>query len=194
MMIRTSALVPFVLTALASFAACAPRASSPGGPQAVVVTDAEGHARPLTAALAPGKTTVVTFFSAHCPCQRAHDARLIALYEQYHPRGVEFLALDAEARATPASDVAESKERHYPFPLLTNADGAAADAFGVVSATHTLVFDGDGRVRYTGAIDSDRKSLSADAHPYLQEALDDVLAGRDVRTPSGKVLGCALER
>jgi hypothetical protein len=172
--------------------ACAPPAKRPLEERMRVVDEA-GRPRDLHE-LAGGAATVVTFFSVHCPCQAAHDARLVALYEAYHPRGVAFVAIDAEVTATRERDAEEANRRAYPFPLWTSANGSAATAFGAEAATFTVVIDREGRVRYAGGIDSDRSHLTDDAAPYLKDALDDVLAGRETRTPRGKVLGCALSR
>ena len=160
----------------------------------MLVTGDDGRPRDLHAALATAPAMVVTFFSVHCPCQAAHDARLVALYEKYHPRGGAFVAIDAEVTATPERDRDEALRRRYPFPLWTSANGSAASVFGAEAATYTVVIDRAGHVRYAGGIDSDRSHLTDDAEPYLQDALDDVLAGRPTRTPRGKVLGCALAR
>jgi peroxiredoxin len=138
--------------------------------------------------------TVVTFFSADCPCQRAHDARLREMADRYRARGVAFVAVDAEATATPAGDAEEARRRGYPFPLLTDPRGAAADALGATYATYSVVLDASLRVRYRGAVDSDRIHLRDDADPYLGDALDRLLAGREPARGATEALGCALRR
>ena len=136
----------------------------------------------------------MTFFSAGCPSQKLHDARLVALARAYAPRGVRFVAIDSEADASAERDAAEAAARGYPFPLLVDPNGAWADRFGAGSSTETVVLDRDGRVRYRGGIDSDRTHASADAQLWLRDALDALLAGqappRAVTTP----LGCAIRR
>jgi peroxiredoxin len=191
--LTSSRLFAGVALLLGTGAACAPAPRRPLE-QRMLVTDETGRARDLRAELGASSVMVVTFFSVHCPCQAAHDARLVALYERYHPRGVAFVAIDAEVSATRERDAEEAKRRGYPFPLWTSANGSAASAFGADSATHTVVIDREGRVRYAGGIDSDRSHLTDGADPYLADALDDVLAGKETRTPRGKELGCALLR
>lgn len=148
----------------------------------------------VTAIAAKADVTVVTFFSAHCPCQAAHDERLRALAATYAPKGVQFVSIDAEASATPEKDEKERLERKYPFPIWTDAKGQSADALGAVYATYTVVLDRQGAVRYAGGIDSDRTHLTDDAETYVKNALEDSLHGRPVRVAQGKVLGCALSR
>jgi len=185
------------LVGLLGLAACAsapPPAQHADALAGIVVTDSGGRAIDLRTETTGAPATVVEFFSAHCPCQKAHDERLVLLHDVYAPRGVRFVAIDAETGASPARDAEEARARGYPFPLLADATGAAARALGAEFATTTIVLDREGNVRYRGGIDSDRTHLTDDAEPYLRDALDDVLAGRAPRKPTGKVLGCTLER
>jgi peroxiredoxin len=139
------------------------------------------------------RLTVLFFFADHCPCQAAHDARLRDLYALYHPRGVDIFAVDSEVRATRDRDAAEAAKRGYPFPILLDRGGALARRVGAEYATETFVVDAQGTVRYHGGIDSDKRALHADATPFLQNALDDLLADRPPRRVESKALGCALQ-
>ena len=73
--------------ALLAFAACATTAPK--------VTSIDPAALPSRA-----PWTVLVFFSPTCHCLEQHDARLVALYEAYHARGVQFLMEDSEVRGT----------------------------------------------------------------------------------------------
>lgn len=175
-----------------SLAGCA-RALGPGqtiAPTELAGTDGSAHEIPSHE---PGAgLTVVVFFAAHCPCQEAHDARMIDLHARYHSRGVDFVAVDSETGVTFETDAVEVAKRRYPFPILLDAGGALARALGAESATESFVIDRTGAVRYHGGLDSDRKELHDDATPYLRDALDDLLANRPVRRAESKPLGCAL--
>lgn len=138
--------------------------------------------------------TVLVFFSGHCPCQTAHDERLVALDARYAPRGVQFYAIDSEVGATADRDRAEAARRRYRFPILTDDGATIATAVGAESATYTLVVDRVGAIRYRGGIDSDRTHLTPAATPYLADALEDLLAGRAPRVAESRALGCALTR
>lgn len=137
--------------------------------------------------------TVLVFYSPHCHCLSAHEARLLALYERYHPRGVQFYLVDSEVGATPERDAAEVRAHGYPFSMVTDAGAKLADQVGAKYASYAVVADAQGTIRYRGGIDSDAIHLTRDATPYLANALDDLLAGRDPRTPEAKALGCALQ-
>ena len=155
----------------------------------------DGPSSPRVEALTHGaELTVVEFFSARCPCQRAHDARLRALAEAFAPSSVRFVAVDAEADATPARDDDEARARGYPFPLISDPGGGVADQLGAQYATFVVILDQHGRVRYRGGIDSARVHLTDDARPYLRDALERLLAGGAPDLIETKTLGCALRR
>jgi len=138
--------------------------------------------------------TVLIFFSSHCHCLDAHQGRIIALFDEFHRRGVEFAMIDSEVGASIARDNIESQRRGYAFPILLDRGAKLADALGAEYATYSVVIDSRGRVRYRGGLDSDKMHLHDDAQQFVRSALDDLLAGRSVRVPEGKTLGCALER
>jgi AhpC/TSA family len=169
------------LAALAACAACAGR-----GPKVAFIDPAALPSR------APW--TVLVFFSPTCHCLEQHDGRLRAIFRAYHPRGVQLLMVDSEVRGSERRDEEEARRRGYPFPIVRDRGAVLADELGAQYATYSVVLDPAGRVRYHGGIDSDRNHLHEDATPYLQDALDDVLAGRPVRIVEGKTLGCSLEK
>jgi hypothetical protein len=159
-----------------------------------------GCAAPPAGAVDPGTlptrapVTVLVFFSPGCHCLAAHDARLVSLAGRYGSRGVQFFMVDSEATGDEARDQAEAHRRGYPFPVLLDRGAALADRVGAEYASDAVVLDAAGRVLYHGGIDSDRNDLHDDATPYLQDALDDVLAGRPPRLARRDTLGCSLRK
>jgi hypothetical protein len=170
-------------------AACAPSRSPAVVPVVLHATD--GRAAPLAAELRAHRLTVVTFFSAHCPCQRAHDVRLRALVAKETGRGVGFVIVDSEESATLASDGAEAQARGYPIVL--DDEGQLARALGAEYATYAVLLDHDGKILYRGGFDSDKSHLRDDRTAYLEEAIDDALAGRPPRRAEAKAFGCTLQ-
>jgi peroxiredoxin len=159
-------------------------------PKSLVGTDGAPH--PI-APEGDQRLLVLFFFSAHCPCQAAHDPRLRALHATYRTRGVDFVAVDSEQGATLERDRDEAEKRGYTFPILLDPGGALAQKVGAAYATEVVIVDRSGTVRYHGGIDSDRTHLEDDATPYLRDALEDLLAGRAPRRAMSKALGCALQ-
>ena len=138
--------------------------------------------------------TVFVFFSPDCRVLDAHEPRLRALFDAYHPRGVQFFMVDSEVRGSLERDTTEARRRGYPFPILGDRGANLANALGAEYATYAVVFDDHARVRYRGGIDTDKSHVHDDATPYLKNALDDLLADREPRVTEGETLGCALQK
>lgn len=191
-----------VLRAAAAWLAlcCASCATTRGGPPLAVevpsvpVVGPRGESLDAHALARGAPLTVLIFFSPDCHCLSAHEPRLRALYDAYHSRGVQFFMVDSEVRGSLGRDAAEANRRGYPFPILGDRGAKLADALGAEYATYTVVLDAGARVHYRGGIDSDKSHLHDDATPYLQDALEDLLAAREPRYPEGKTLGCSLQK
>jgi peroxiredoxin len=153
-------------------------------------TDGESYA--IKQALGRAPLSVFTFFSASCPCQRAHDARLKELAEAYRARGVQFFAVDSEAGSTLAKDREEAKARQYGFPILRDEQGELAKALRVRFATGTVIVDSRGKVHYRGGIDQDKRQAKPGSRFFLREALDHLIAGAEPDPAEPKALGCFL--
>jgi hypothetical protein len=152
-------------------------------------TDGVVHAVPAGAA---ASFTVLVFFSANCATQRAHDPRLVELARRYQRQGVVFFAVDSELGSRAEEDALEAHLRHYPYPILIDAQARLAGVLDAEYSTYSVVLDREGRVRYHGGIDSDQIHMTRDATTYLRDALDDLLAGREPRRTFGDTLGCSL--
>jgi len=184
---------PALLVTALALGACGPRApASPVIPELTLV-DTAGGTTTVPDDLARAKVTVVVFYAEHCPCFSVHEARLRELVRAYADRGVRVILVDSEVSATRERDARAAAERGLPAIAL-DPGGKLADALGADYATFTVVFDEQGRVRYRGGIDSDKARLNDDAAAYVRNAVDDLLAGREPRTPEGKALGCALQK
>ena len=178
---------------VAALGACAPPPRAPSRLPEATLLASDGPRR-LAEIVRPGRVTVIEFFSADCPCQAAHDARLRELAAAYRGRGVDVVAVDSEAGASPERTETEAKSRSYPFPILADPRGALADALGAEFATYTVVVDGAGNVRYRGGLDSDRTHVTDGASLWVRDAVERLLAGGSPDPAEAEALGCALRR
>lgn len=158
----------------------------------LVLPGSDGRTYDVRAAVAHSKLTAFVFYARSCPCLAVHEPRLQALAATYRARGVSWFIVNSEVGADPVEDALEARRRGYAFPLLTDRGGKLAKSMHAEFATHTIVVDDTGRVRYSGALDSDKNRLHDDARRYLADALNELLAGREPRDAGREPLGCAL--
>lgn len=147
--------------------------------------------------LADRELLVLVFSSNRCPTAKAYAGRLNALQAEYGPRGVQLLAINSnDPHLYPEESyqgmVVRSAEDGYTFPYLLDEGQVLARAYGPTRTFHVFVLDRDRRVRYEGRFD-DARLPERVTTPDLANALDDLLAGREVRVPHTRAFGCSLD-
>jgi peroxiredoxin len=133
------------------------------------------------------------FLANHCPYVASWEDRIVAIAGEYAGRGVAFAGISSNDVARFPQDGPDAMAaKDYPFPYLHDADQSAARAYGATRTPEVFLFDNDRLLRYHGAVDSDWED-GADAEPYLRQALDEILTGRDVSVPETRPLGCTIK-
>jgi thiol-disulfide isomerase/thioredoxin len=141
------------------------------------------------------KAFVLVFTNTDCPVVQRYLPVLGQLEKEYRARGVQFLAVDADADDPVTAAAAQAVEHDLEFPFVKDFDGACARAVGVNRLATVVVLDGQRRLRYRGRINDQYRfggSRPAPTHQELRDALDAVLAGRDVAVPETRVDGCLI--
>lgn len=140
---------------------------------------------------------VVIFSSNRCPTVHAYEERLRVLQDEYGPRGVQLVAINAnDEHLYPEESyeamVAFADASRYNFPYLQDNQQETARAYGATRTFEIFVLDGDRRLRYHGRFDDARLANRVTSHD-LKNALDALLAGREVRVPVTRAFGCSLD-
>ena len=139
-----------------------------------VVRDLKGRAIRLSELRKKTKSGVVslTFWCSFCHSCRGVEETLDRNARDYKGKAI-VAVLDASAGETVEKVSAFAKKTGLTLPILMDAPGKTADLFGVNVTTSTVVIDGKGTLRYRGR-------FVAGAKTYATDALDAVLAGKDV--------------
>ncbi len=155
------------------------------------VKDLKGN--PVSFSSVKGDITVVTFIATQCPVSNAYNERIKALYNDYTPKGVHFVFVNAN-RTEPATEVSEHAAKHgFPFPVYKDDNNTVADRFGASVTPEAYVIDRTGKVVYHGSID-DSQEIRRVKTERLRTALDAVLAGRPVPQTETKAFGCTIKK
>ena len=166
------------------------------------VADASGATRSL--AEFKGRYVVLEWFNPECPFVRKHygSGHMQELQAAAAERGVVWLTVASSAPGkqgylTPEQAGAVIEELGTKQEaLLLDPDGTVGRRYGAKTTPHLFLIGPEGRVLYAGAID-DRPSVDPDDIPgatnYLQQALDEALAGEPVSVPQTKPYGCSVK-
>jgi peroxiredoxin len=149
--------------------------------------------------LAPAEAaaTVVVFTANGCPYARAWHDRIQDVAREYADRDVTVLQIVSNDDNHHSEDSLESMRQRvaageFAGPLLHDAGQSAAQAYGATATPEVFVLDRDAVVRYHGAPDGDYDDPAQGA-AWVREALDAVLAGREVARPSTSPAGCSIK-
>ena len=150
------------------------------------------------AGLAGEAGTLVVFTCNHCPWAKAWEGRIAEIGGRYAKQGFGVVAINPnDPAAYPEDGFEEMQERAQAlgltFPYVVDADGAVAKAFGASKTPEIFLFDRERKLAFYGAVDDNARDEAAVEERYLEDALSDVLAGRAVRKPWTKALGCSIK-
>ncbi len=146
---------------------------------------------------APSPATVVVFTCNHCPYALAWHERIAQVARDYAARGVRVLAINSnDADRYPRDSYQAMKDRvareDWPMPYLHDATQEVARDYDAKVTPDVFVLDGEGRLRYRGAPDSDYDDPGAHA-AWLRDALDAILDGEEPSRAETKPVGCSIK-
>jgi peroxiredoxin len=143
---------------------------------------------------------IVVFTCNHCPFAKLYPPRLNSLNARYKALGVALIAISATDTVVYEEDsyakmAAKARAEHFNFPYLYDDMQTTARSFGAQKTPHAYVLwkeQGDYVVKYNGAIDDNGAEPAKVTRTYLADAVDDLLAGRQVALPETKSIGCQI--
>jgi peroxiredoxin len=143
------------------------------------------------------KAIVVVFLSFECPVSNSYAPTLAKLSTTFSDKAA-FLGIDAGGELTPDELEKKAGEYKIPFPILKDDGGKVADLFKAKISPEAFVLDHNRILRYRGRIDNTwsarlKRNRQTTSHD-LEDAITDVLAGKDPKTPATKAVGCPIPR
>jgi predicted metal-binding membrane protein len=119
------------------------------------------------------------------------------LQAEYGPRGVQLVAINSNDPSLYSAEsyqrmVGHARSSGFAFPYLQDVGQVVARAFGPTCTFHTFVLDRRRRLRYEGRFDDARVPKNVTTSD-LANALDDLLAGREVSIQQTQAFGCSLD-
>lgn len=130
-------------------------------------------------------------------CQ-GYAGQLQQLAATYQPRGVAFVGVFPNFYATDSAMLAFQNQYALPFAVEKDPDFQLTNRFGATITPEAVVVDAAGQVVYRGMIDNayfkPGKRRGTTTAYYLQDALEQLLAGEPVRKAQTQAIGCVIVR
>ncbi len=144
------------------------------------------------------KIVVVIFSCNHCPTVVAYEDRMIQIQRDYADKGVILVAINPnDERRYPQDSYQEmvkrSRAKGFNFPYLRDETQEVARAYGAQRTPEVYVLDSERRLRYHGRIDDNVNDPGSVRSHDLRNALDALLAGKEVPVPDTAAVGCTIK-
>ncbi|MEW6249083.1 MAG: thioredoxin family protein [Planctomycetota bacterium] len=139
------------------------------------------------------KVVVLVWMNKDCPFIRKCLPELKKLAAK-HADQVVWLSIDSTADRTAEVNAKFVEDEKLPFPVLVDADQKVARLYAARTTPHVFVIN-KGTLVYRGALDNnpngDKKP--GERRPYVDEAVNAVLAGKTVPLAETPPWGCTVK-
>ena len=147
------------------------------------------------------KGFIVVFTCNHCPYAKMYEDRIIELNNKYADKGYPVIAINPNDGDKQPEDSFENmqkraKEKGFPFPYLHDASQEVTTTYGATRTPHVYLLNKDKKgykVEYIGAIDNNHKDAAQADQKYVEDALNQMMAGKKPKTTSTKAVGCSIK-
>ncbi|WP_053975812.1 thioredoxin family protein [Mangrovimonas xylaniphaga] len=147
------------------------------------------------------KGFIVVFTCNTCPYAVAYEDRINDLNKKYAQKGYPVIAIMPNNTDIKPGDNLEAmkvraQEKGFTFPYLIDKNQEIFPQYGATKTPHVYVLQKTNKgnqVKYIGAIDDNYQDASAVNTKYVENAVDALLQGKDIKEPHTKAIGCSIK-
>lgn len=144
------------------------------------------------------KGYIVVFTCNGCPFSKMYEDRLIALHNEYAPKGYSVIAINPNVsenneRESYTAMQERAKEKNFPFVYLADAGQKISPQYGAVKTPHVFLLDKERKVQYIGTIDDNAKSSADVKVKYVENAIIALEKGDKPNPNFTKAIGCGIK-
>ena len=147
-----------------------------------------------------GKVVVLEWLNYDCPFVKYHyetASTMEDLANKYADKGVVWLAINSTNYATSETNKEFAKKNSVPYPILDDHKGNVGHAYGAQRTPELFIIDKNGQIAYHGAIDNAPLGKLSEGQTekinYVDNALTELLAGKEISVPQTKPYGCTVK-
>lgn len=174
-----------------SVAACA-TTSSPGKIEDFKLRDTDGKEHSLSD-YKDSKAIVVMFIATECPVSNDYNSRMEKLYNYYKEKGIAFLGINSNKAESVDRIKEHAVDNQLTFTILKDEKNIIADKFEASVTPEVYVLNKNFDVLYHGRIDNARDESEV-VSKDLENALNEILSGKEVSKKETKAFGCTIKR
>ena len=157
-------------------------------------TTLDGETQHLTE-YAAGSPVLLVLRDALCPVSRRYGNRTARLDSEFGERGVRFLYVNISPLDNTETMRQDIERYGFTSSYTDDHDWNITRSLKALTTAEVFLLDGTGRMRYRGAIDDQYGIRFTKPEPrrhYLRNALNQLLDGESIETPSTLAESCYL--
>jgi len=141
---------------------------------------------------------VLVFLANHCPYVTAIEDRLIDFADSNKGKSVRLVGIAVSGRGTRSKDdltaiKEKTKEKKFNFAYGFDESQDVGRAYNATNTPQFFVLDKDRKIRYQGAFDNAPMDEAKASKHYVQDAVNALLAGKDVAVTETQQIGCGIQ-
>jgi peroxiredoxin len=137
---------------------------------------------------------VLVFLGNHCPVVVACEDRFIDFVNDYKGKSVKFVGVavgDIEGDKMPGiKKYTAEKGSNYLYGY--DETQQIGKDYGATNTPQVFVLDKDRVIRYMGSMDDSAMNEAKVSKNYLRDAVDSLLAGKEVAVKETRAIGCGV--
>lgn len=147
------------------------------------------------------KGYIVIFTCNTCPYAVLYEDRIIALDKKYADRGYPVVAImpnnpDVQPGDNVETMKARAASKGFSFPYLFDDGQEIYPQYGATKTPHVFLLEKTKKgnvVKYIGAIDDNYKDVEAVNIKYVEEAIDALMNGKEIKETKTRAIGCSIK-
>lgn len=147
------------------------------------------------------KGFIVVFTCNTCPYAIAYEDRINDLDKKYAKKGYPVIAIMPNNPKVQPGDSMEAmkkraEEKSFSFPYLMDEGQKIFPQYGATKTPHIFLLQKTkigNVVKYIGAIDDNFQDAAAVNTRYVEDAVDALLTGNEIKLTETKALGCTIK-
>ncbi len=147
------------------------------------------------------KGFIVIFTCNTCPYAKAYEDRIIKLDKKYADKGYPVIAImPNNPNVQPGDNMdamkSNAKKKGFTFPYLMDEGQKIYPQYGATKTPHIYVLQKTKKgneVKYIGAIDDNFQDENAVNTRYVENAVDALLTGKEIKDTKTKAIGCSIK-
>jgi peroxiredoxin len=147
-----------------------------------------------------GKIVVLEWTNYDCPFVKPHYTEGVMttanLATKYKDKDVVWLTINSTHYATAETNKKWAEEKKLPQTVVVDSSGKVGTLYKATNTPQMFIVGKDGKLAYTGAIDNAPRGKTPEGETYVNyvdSALAELTAGKQVSTPKTKPYGCTVK-